>query len=70
MSLPLFGGNLNGVDRSVTVWSTCTCVTKPLVSGFDSGEGRLRMVGSNGCLKDPSPATDLDGIMAFQGWEL
>ena len=30
----------------------------------------LHMVGSNGCLKEPSPATDLDGIMACQGWGL
>ena len=28
------------------------------------------MVGSNSCLKEQSPATDLDGIMAYQGWEL
>ena len=26
------------------------------------------MVGSNCCIKEP--ATDLDGIMAYQGWEL
>ena len=37
--------------------------------GSIPGRG-LRMVGSNGCLKEPSPATDLDGIMAYQGWEL
>ena len=28
------------------------------------------MVGSSGCLKEQSPATDLDDIMACQGWEL
>ena len=28
------------------------------------------MVGSNGCLRKPRPATDLDGIMACQGREL
>ena len=28
------------------------------------------MVGSNGCLREPSPATDLDGIMASHGWDL
>ena len=28
------------------------------------------MAGSNCCLKEQSPATNLDGIMAYQGWEL
>ena len=30
----------------------------------------LCTVGSNGCLKEPSPTTDLDGIMACHGWEI
>ena len=28
------------------------------------------MVGSNSSLREPSPATDLDGIMTCQGWGL